>query len=41
MGLMMYSKESPNTTIEASDILFALSEILDYTIKSDSSDREK
>jgi len=35
MGLMMYSKESGNTTIQASDMVFALSEILDYTIKSD------
>ena len=35
MGLMMYSKESPNTTIKPLDIVFALSEILDYTMKKD------
>lgn len=33
MGLMMYSKESSNTTIEPLDIVMALSEILDYKIK--------
>ena len=35
MGLMMYSKESGNTTIKPLDVVFALSELLDSKIKKD------